>query len=72
MKLAEKLVTHYGGRAQAAAAINVNKETIRLWLRDGIPLERALDVEEKSKGVVKAEEVLREARTRKRTEAAPA
>lgn len=62
MNLGERLEKHFGGRRPAAEAMDVSTETIRLWVINGIPLERALDVELKSEGIVKAEEVLREAR----------
>lgn len=61
-KTAKKLVEHYGSRQEAAEALEVTRETIRLWLRDGIPLERAIEIERTSKGLVTAEEILREAK----------
>ena len=62
MRAAEKLVSHYGDKRAVADALDVHEETIRLWLRDGIPLAKAIDVETRSKGVVTAEEILREAK----------
>lgn len=59
---AERLVTKYGGRKELADAWGMNRETVRLWLRDGIPLEKALFVEQKSQGFITAEDVVREAR----------
>ncbi len=44
--------------------MEVNRETMRLWLLRGIPLERALDVEEKTGGALTAESVVDEARKR--------
>ena len=61
---ADRLVLHYGGRQKAADALGVTGETIRLWRRDGIPVASALDVEQKSGGIVRAEEILAEARAR--------
>lgn len=58
--LAKKLVAHFGSRPLAASALGVTPETIRLWLKRGIPLEKAIDVERKSKGIVTAEEILRD------------
>jgi len=60
MTAAEKLAQHYGDRFKAAAALKINKETFRLWLRDGIPLAKAVWVETASGGIVKAEQILRE------------
>jgi hypothetical protein len=58
--LAKRLVDHYGGRVEAAEAMKVSPEAIRLWLTYGIPLSRSIHVERKSKKVVTAEEILRE------------
>lgn len=62
MKTAEKLIEHFGSKDAAIAALEINPETLRLWLRDGIPLARALFVEQKTSGAIKAEEILSEAR----------
>ena len=58
--ITKRLVDHYGGKQEAAKALEVNPETIRLWLRDGIPLAKAIEVERDSRGVVTAEEILRD------------
>ena len=58
----QQLVDHYGGRQAAADALGVTRETIRLWLIRGIPLERAIEIERL--GVITAEQVLHEARAR--------
>lgn len=70
MNLAEKLVEHFGGRKPAAESLGVSGETIRLWLRDGIPLERAIDVERDTSGAVTAEQVLQAAKDREQQAAA--
>jgi hypothetical protein len=62
MRAAEKLIEHFGDKRAVAAALDVHEETVRLWLRDGIPLGKAIDVETRSKGIVTAEEILREAK----------
>lgn len=61
--LAKRLVDQYGGRKEAADALNKTPETIRLWLLRGIPLASALEVETLSGGLVTAEEILREAKS---------
>lgn len=58
--LAKRLVDHYGGRQAAAEALGVNAETLRLWLKKKIPLERSINVEKRSRGIVTAEEILRD------------
>ncbi len=58
---ANKLVNGIGGRSAAAAEFNVSTEAIRLWLKNGIPADRALDVEERTRGTefsISAVEVL--------------
>jgi DNA-binding transcriptional regulator YdaS (Cro superfamily) len=63
-RAAERLVAHYGGRKQTAEALGVTRETVRLWLSGGIPLERAVEVEQVCRGVITAEQILFEARER--------
>jgi hypothetical protein len=46
---AERLVELLGGRPAVAAAFDVSSETVRLWLKHGIPEDRALDVEQRTK-----------------------
>jgi hypothetical protein len=59
----QRLYAYYGGsRRTAAEGLKVTTETIRLWLKKGIPLERALYVEKKTHGFVTAEEILRHAK----------
>ena len=62
MRAAEKLVRHYGDKRAAAQKLGIHEETLRLWLRDGIPLAKAIGVEERCGGVVTAERILREAK----------
>lgn len=55
-----RLFAYYGGsRKVAADALKVTPETIRLWLRDGIPLKKAFYVEKKTEGFVTADEILK-------------
>ncbi len=55
----QRLYAYYGGSKKSAAhAFAVHEETIRLWLKKGIPLERAHQVEKTTQGFVKAEEIL--------------
>lgn len=65
---AVKLVEGLGGRAAAAARFDVSSEAIRLWLKNGIPADRALEVEEESRGTefaVTATEVLQYAKAQR-------
>ncbi len=62
MRAAERLINHYGDKRAAATALGVHEETLRLWLRDGIPLAKAIDIETRSGGIVTAEQVLEEAK----------
>jgi DNA-binding transcriptional regulator YdaS (Cro superfamily) len=56
----QRLYAYFGGsRKTAAERLGVTTETIRLWLRDGIPLNRSVWIEKKTEGFVTAEEVLR-------------
>jgi hypothetical protein len=62
MNLTDKLIQKFGGRDQAAKALKIHKETLRLWSIRGIPLERALYVERQSRKTVTADEILLAAR----------
>lgn len=56
-----KLVDGLGGRAATAAKFDVSTEAVRLWLKTGIPADRALEVEEATRGTkfaVRATDVL--------------
>jgi hypothetical protein len=56
----QRLYAYYGGsKKTAATSIGVSEETIRLWLRDGIPLDRSIEIEKKTEGFVTAEEILK-------------
>jgi hypothetical protein len=59
----QRLYAYYGGNKKtAAAALDVTTETIRLWLKKGIPLDRSIWIEKKTQGFVTAEEILRHAK----------
>jgi hypothetical protein len=44
-----KLIQLHGDRQAVADAFDVSREAIRLWLHKGIPADRALEVEDKTK-----------------------
>ena len=61
---AEKAVDFFGGvQAELARACNVTPQAITKWMEDGIPTDRALEVEEATKGAVTAREILEAAKT---------
>jgi DNA-binding transcriptional regulator YdaS (Cro superfamily) len=47
---ASKLIGRFGSRATVAAHFGISPEAVRLWLKNGIPPERALDAEEATRG----------------------
>ena len=55
----------FGSNADVAKAFSVTREAVRLWLKNGIPPDRALEVEERSGGEVTAMEVLNYAKQQK-------
>lgn len=67
---AVRLMARFGrSRAAAAAHFGISLEAIRLWLENGIPSGRALEVEEATRGSkfqVKAVDVLRYARQQRK------
>lgn len=65
---ADRLVGGLGGRAAVAERFGVSSEAVRLWLKNGIPADRALDVEEATSGTqfaITATEVLEYGRAKK-------
>ncbi len=62
MNTTDKLIKHFGGKDEAIAGLGINPETWRLWVVRGVPVGKALFVEEKTNGVVKGESVLADAR----------
>ena len=60
MNTSTKLLAHYGTVLSIARAFEVSRETARLWLRDGIPLRRAHQVEDLTGGKIKAAAILKE------------
>lgn len=61
--VAKKLVKYFGdSRSEAARVMRKSTETIRLWLKDGIPMASAIEVETRSGGAVTADEILQDAR----------
>jgi hypothetical protein len=65
---AERLVKGLGGRGEVAAKFRVSREAVRLWEEKGIPTDRALDVEEQTRGTeyeITAREVLEFQRQRR-------
>lgn len=65
---AERLVRGLGGRLAVAVRFNVSVEAVRLWLLRWIPEDRALEVEEATRGrdfAITATEVLQYARKRR-------
>lgn len=59
----QRLYAYYGGSKKTAAhALKVSDETVRLWLKKGIPLERAFYIEKKTQGFVTADEIFRHAK----------
>jgi transposase len=56
----QRLYAYYGGSKKTAAKdLGVTTETIRLWIRDGIPLKNAVRVEKKTQGFITAEEIMK-------------
>jgi hypothetical protein len=62
------LVEGFGGRAAVAERFGISIEAVRLWLKNGIPTDRALDVEEmtrRTKYPITAAAILQYARTQR-------
>lgn len=60
--LAKRLVDHFGGRPETAKHLGRTAESVRLWLKNGIPVANAIEVEKLTDGLVTAEEILADAK----------
>lgn len=66
MNITERLISHFKSKTLTAEAFGIGREALRLWRTNGIPLSRALDVENVMLGEITAEEVIHEARAGQR------
>jgi len=71
---AVRLVKRFGdSNAEVAKHFNITREAVRLWVKNGIPPDRALEVEEATRGTefsISATEVLHYARQQQEARAA--
>ena len=59
MSPAEKLVELLGSNADVARKFKITREAVRQWMERGIPEDRALDVEELTRGDISAYDILK-------------
>lgn len=60
-----RLVERFGSNSAVAEHFKVSREAVRLWVKNGIPPDRALEVEEATRGTrfaIKATEILQYAK----------
>lgn len=65
---AAKLVERFGSNVEVAKHFGITREAVRLWLKNGIPPDRALEVEDATRGTehaISATDVLQFARQQK-------
>jgi len=55
----EKLHKHFGTHEKIAQAFGVKPQAMTYWKREGVPTDRAMEVEKKTKGKVTALDVLK-------------
>jgi hypothetical protein len=55
----EKLHEHYKNHEAIAKAFKMTHQGVSLWKKNGIPANRALEIEKKTLGVITAMDVLR-------------
>jgi DNA-binding transcriptional regulator YdaS (Cro superfamily) len=58
MNAFDKLVKHFGSPAEIADHYGVSGETVRLWKHNGLPANRALEIEKDTEGAVTIRDVL--------------
>ena len=62
---ANRLRQRFGSNADIAKLFSVTRESVRLWMKNGIPADRALEVEEVTHGDIPANDILKFARDRR-------
>lgn len=65
---AVRLVGRFGDKAGVAEHFGISREAVRLWIKNGIPADRALEAEDATRGTefeITATEVLQYARQQK-------
>ena len=62
----QRLIKHLGSNAEVARRFEISREAVRQWYERGIPTDRALDIEQMTKGEVTAMQILKAARRRRR------
>lgn len=55
----DKLHDYYKTHEAISKAFDMSRQAVTLWKRNGIPVNRALEVEKKTRGAITAMDVLR-------------
>ena len=53
----EKIIEHFGSKAELAKALGVDRAAVSWWLRNGLPAGRAVEIERASNGKFKAVDI---------------
>jgi len=55
-----RAISYYGSQASLARAIGVSAMSVSLWLKNGLPVSRAIEIESATGGEITREELLPE------------
>lgn len=53
----DKIIEHFGSRAELARALGVERAAVTQWLRFGLPSARAIEIERLTNGLFKATDI---------------
>lgn len=54
----EKIIKHFGSRAELARLMGVDRAAVTQWAKDGLPPARAIEIEQMSVGKFKAVDIV--------------
>ncbi len=63
----QQIIDHFGGKAELARALQVERAAVSWWIRYGLPAQRAVQIERMTEGRFKAIDIMGSCFNAKRT-----
>jgi DNA-binding transcriptional regulator YdaS (Cro superfamily) len=57
LQVYNKIISHFGSHANLARALGVSRVAVTLWRKEGIPAQRAIEIEKITGGKFKAVDI---------------